>query len=192
MPESSDVYFVTTNTDKFTEAKSILASYDITIKMVSRNLLEIQSDDLEAIAIEKAKDASRQLGATVIVEDDGLFIHSLKGFPGSFSSFVFRTIGNEGIIQLMKTSNDRRATFRSVVAYCEPKNMPLTFVANVNGEISTEIRGKGWGYDPIFIPADSSGLAYAELGKSKNELSHRKAALEKFAQWMKNYKTRIR
>lgn len=188
MPVSSDMYFVTTNTNKFNEVKAILSSYGIEVKMADADLIEIQSDDLESIAIEKAKNACAKLNARVIVEDDGLFIASLKGFPGPYSSFVFRTIGNEGIIQLMKAHTDRSATFRSIIAYCEPKNTPLTFVANVNGEIATEIRGAGWGYDPIFIPSDSNGHTYAELGKKKNELSHRKLALEKFALWIKNYK----
>ncbi|MFQ5941494.1 MAG: XTP/dITP diphosphatase [Nitrososphaerales archaeon] len=188
MHGSSEIYFATTNTDKFKEVKTILSSYDIEVKIAKIDLLEIQSDDLESIALEKAKDASRKLNVKVIVEDDGLFIGSLKGFPGPYSSFVFRTIGNEGIIQLVKTHNNRNATFRSVIAYVEPKNIALTFVANVNGKISAEIRGAGWGYDPIFIPDGSGGLTYAELEVKKNESSHRKLALEKFAMWMKNYR----
>jgi len=184
----SDIYFATTNANKFKEVKDILNGYGIGVKMAELDLLEIQSDDLEAIAMEKARDACTKLNAKVIVEDDGLFIGSLKGFPGPYSSFVFKTIGNEGIIQLMRTHNDRNATFRSVIAYCEPKNIQLTFIANVNGEISKEIRGTGWGYDPIFVPNGSNGLTYAELGKKKNESSHRRLALENFSQWTKNYK----
>ena len=189
MRESSEIYFATTNTNKFREVKSIISKYNIEVKMAQLDLLELQDDDLETIAREKAKDACRRLNAKVIVEDDGLFIGSLKGFPGPYSSFVLGTIGNEGIIQLMKTHNDRNATFRSVIAYCEPKEIVLTFVANVNGDISGELRGTGWGYDPIFIPNDSDGLTFAELAGKKNELSHRKIAVEKFAQWIKNYRS---
>jgi XTP/dITP diphosphohydrolase len=185
MPESSDLYFVTTNENKFNEVKSILSNHGIMVKMASLPLSELQSDDLETIAIGKARDACRKLDARVIIEDDGLFIASLKGFPGPYSSYVFNTLGNEGIIHLTKAHDDRSATFRSVIAYCEPGSMALTFVANVNGVISTEIRGSGWGYDPIFIPTNCQ-LTYAELGSKKNELSHRSAALKKFAVWMKN------
>ena len=53
----------------------------------------------------------------------------------------------------------------------------------VGGRISDRVtEGGGWGYDPIFIP-DGTDLTFAELKKSKNEYSHRKRALEKFAQW---------
>ena len=187
MRKSPELYFATTNSNKFNEVKTILSYYDIEVKMAKVDLLEIQSDNLEKIAMEKAKDACRRLNANVIVEDDGLFIKSLNGFPGPYSSFVFRTIGNLGIIQLMKAYDNSTATFRSVIAYIEPKKLKLIFVANVNGKISTEIRGTGWGYDPIFIPNDSGGRTYAELADAKNDISHRKLALEKLMQWMKNY-----
>ncbi|HZA47384.1 MAG TPA: non-canonical purine NTP pyrophosphatase, partial [Nitrososphaera sp.] len=52
----------------------------------------------------------------------------------------------------------------------------------VDGRISDRITERGWGYDPIFVP-DGTDLTFAELKKSKNEYSHRKRALEKFAQW---------
>ena len=52
----------------------------------------------------------------------------------------------------------------------------------VDGRISDTITEPGWGYDPIFVP-DGTDLTFAELKKSKNEYSHRKRALEKFAQW---------
>jgi XTP/dITP diphosphohydrolase len=53
----------------------------------------------------------------------------------------------------------------------------------VYGRISYRIiESSGWGFDPIFIP-DGTDLTFAELKKNKNEYSHRKRALEKFAQW---------
>jgi XTP/dITP diphosphohydrolase len=52
----------------------------------------------------------------------------------------------------------------------------------VNGRITDRITEGGWGYDPIFVP-DGTDLTFAELEKNKNEYSHRKRALEKFAQW---------
>lgn len=188
MPESSDLYFVTRNKDKYNEAKSILSNQGIELKLAEHELVEIQSDDQETIALEKAKEACNRLNSRVIIEDDGLYIASLRGFPGPYSSYVFRTIGNEGIIELLKSRDERTATFRSVVAYCEPKNRPISFVANVNGEIAPEPRGNGWGYDPIFIPSESGGRTYAELRGDKNEYSHRRSALDKLAVWMKNYR----
>jgi XTP/dITP diphosphohydrolase len=144
-------------------------------------LVEIQSDSLEEIANEKAKSAFSKVGGPVLVEDDGLFIDSLGGFPGQYSSFVFRTIGNEGILKLLGGSTKRSACFRSLIAFCNGRTVSIS-EGRVNGRISERIAEGGWGYDPIFVP-DDMDLSFAELKRSKNQYSHRKRALEKFAEW---------
>jgi XTP/dITP diphosphohydrolase len=144
-------------------------------------LVEIQSDSLEEIAREKAKVAFAKVGRRVIVEDDGLFIDSLSGFPGQYSSFVFKTLGNDGILKLLAGSTKRSAYFLSMIAFYDGRILSIS-EGRVNGRITDRITEGGWGYDPIFVP-DGTDLTFAELDKSKNEYSHRKRALEKFAQW---------
>ncbi|MGH9923039.1 MAG: RdgB/HAM1 family non-canonical purine NTP pyrophosphatase, partial [Nitrososphaerales archaeon] len=146
-------------------------------------LIETQSDDLGMIASAKARDAWKALHNSVIVEDDGLFIDALEGFPGPYSAFVYRTIDNEGILKLMRGVANRKATFMSVIAYCNRNFTPLIFKGAVKGKISKKQRGRSWGYDPIFIPNNSAGLTYAELKSKKNMISHRRLALEHFAEW---------
>ena len=114
-----------------------------------------------------------------MIEDDGLFINSLNGFPGPYSSFVFKTVGNEGILKLIRSK--RTATFQSVIAYCEKKDDVQLFKAEVNGKISQKLVGKKWGYDPIFIP-EGQTKTYAQL-EEKNLISHRYLAIKKFANW---------
>ncbi len=176
------LYFVTSNEKKFEEASRILSARGIEVRMQGAELVEIQSDELEVIAAEKAKSAHASLKNDVLVEDDGLFIHSLKGFPGPYSAFVYRTVGNAGVLRLMQGIGDRKATFVSVTAYCGSSGEPQTFVGRVDGRISETLRGSSWGYDPIFMP-DPFDLTYAELGPKKDEVSHRKMALERFAEW---------
>ncbi len=144
-------------------------------------MVEIQSDSLKEIAKEKAKSALTKVGRQVIVEDDGLFINSLGGFPGPYSSFVFRTLGNDGILKLLSESIDRSAYFLSLIAFYDGRVLSL-HEGRVNGRITDRMTEGGWGYDPIFAP-DNSDLTFAELKESKNEYSHRKRALEKFAWW---------
>jgi len=177
------LYFVTSNENKFNEVSKILSSYDVQVDMAKLELLEIQTDDPTMIASDKARNAYSSLKTDVIVEDDALFIDSLKGFPGPYSAFVHKTIGNEGILKLMENVVDRRATFKSIIAYCDSSLVPVIFVGTVQGTITETQRGRSWGYDPIFVPKKSDGLTYAELGSKKNELSHRKLALEQFAKW---------
>jgi XTP/dITP diphosphohydrolase len=173
--------FASSNQNKFLEVQSILSIRNITIDFSKIHLVEIQSDSLEEIAREKAKTAFAKVRRQVIVEDDGLFIDSLGGFPGQYSSFVFRTIGNGGILKLLAGSAKRSAYFSSLIAFYNGISLSIS-EGRVNGRISDRITEGGWGYDPIFLP-DGTDLTFAELNKSKNEYSHRKRALEKFVQW---------
>jgi XTP/dITP diphosphohydrolase len=176
------ITFASTNQNKFFEVQSILLTQNLSVEFVKTQLVEIQSDSLEEIAREKVKTAFAKVGRQVIVEDDGLFIDSLGGFPGQYSSFVFRTIGNNGILKLLAGSANRSAYFRSLIAFCNGITLSIS-EGRVDGRISEMVtEGGGWGYDPIFVP-DGIDLTFAELNKSKNEYSHRRRALEKFAQW---------
>ena len=114
----------------------------------------------------------------MIIEDDGLHIDSLDGFPGPYSSYAHKTIGNKGILNLLK--QNRGAQFISTITYCD-KNGLESFEAKLDGTISKSQKGKGWGFDPIFIPKNTT-KTFGEL-INKNILSHRYKALKKFSNW---------
>ena len=181
MQQSYDVFFASSNVHKYEEAKEILAEFGIELGFFQTNLVEIQRF-LIKIAEQKALDAYDKCKKPVIVEDDGLFIDSLSGFPGPFSSYVFKTIGNNGILKLVE--DNRGAKFRAVIAYCDSNKKPKLFEYSISGKISKNLQGKGWGYDPIFIP-EKQNKTYAELAE-KNKISHRYESLKKFANWFKN------
>lgn len=179
------IAFVTSNPHKFKEVKAILEEHGIEVEHSQLAIVEIQAMRVEEIASAKAKSAYGMVHRDVMVEDDALAIDALNGFPGPYSSYVFKTIGNEGIIRLMYSIKDRRASFISVVAYCYDDGVePVTFVGKVDGMIAESVKGYGWGYDPIFIPKGSS-RTYAEMGDDKNKVSHRRLVLEQFAKWLK-------
>ena len=182
MPKSYNVLFASSNIHKYEEAEKILAEFGIKLEFFQTDLVEIQSDSLPEIALKKVLDAYDKCKKPVIVEDDGLFINSLSGFPGPFSSYVFKTIGNNGILKLI--GSNRTAQFRAVIAFCDSSNEPTLFESSVTGTISKNIQDGGWGYDPIFIP-EKQNKTYAELA-DKNKLSHRYQSLKKFADWFKN------
>ena len=178
MPLSSDLFFVSSNNHKFKEAESILNSFNIEINFIKHDLEEVQSNSLEVIASKKAKFAFSKFNKPIIIEDDGLFVESLNGFPGPYSSYVFKTIGNKGVLNLVK--KNKKAKFVSLITYCDGKIM-RSFNGIISGSISKSLKGTGWGYDPIFIP-DNTTKTFAEL-KNKNEFSHRYFALKKFSNW---------
>ena len=178
MHKSFDLFFVSSNNYKYQEAKKILDSFGIKLGFFKSNLEEIQSNSIKEISSKKAIDAFSKCKKPLIIEDAGLFIDSLDGFPGPYSSYVFKTIGNKGILDLLKQK--RKAKFVSVVTYCD-KNILKAFDSKLFGSISKFSKGKGWGYDPIFIPKNYT-KTFAELN-NKNELSHRYKALKKFSNW---------
>lgn len=179
MQMSSDLFFISSNKNKFEEAKNIALEFGLKLKFLKHSLQEIQANTLEEIATQKAMHAFSICSKPVIVEDAGLFIKSLNGFPGPYSSFVFDTIGNKGILRLVTVKRD--AVFRSVIAYCEKRGDVTLFSADVNGTISKKEQGKRWGYDPIFIPSGKN-KTYSQLA-GKNKISHRYLALKIFSNW---------
>ena len=76
--------------------------------------------------------------------------------------------------------NNRKTKFVSIITYCD-KTFLEFFDEKQNGTIFKIQKGKGWGYDSIFIP-NNSEKTFAELN-NKNELSHRYKTLKKFSKW---------
>jgi XTP/dITP diphosphohydrolase len=175
------VTFASTNQNKYNEVRSILEPHGVSVEFAKTELVEIQSDSLEEIAREKAKSAYAKVGRPVIVEDDGLFIDALAGFPGQYSSYVFKTVGNAGILKLLENTKSRSAHFLSIIAYHDGKGVRL-FEGMVEGSIAEKPAKGGWGYDPVFVPAGAKA-AFAELA-NKNDYSHRRKALDSFAKWL--------
>ena len=181
MPKSYDVIFASSNIHKYEEAKEILAEFGIELEFFKTDLVEIQDDSLSKIALQKALNAYEKCKKPVIIEDDGLFINSLNGFPGPYSSYVYDTIGNKGIIHLLENTELRDAKFVAIIAYCDGIDNVQLFESSIHGKISSLIEKGGWGYDPIFIPNGES-KTYANVS-NKDELSHRSASLKKFSEW---------
>lgn len=176
--------FVTSNRHKFEEAKGLAEEYGVKIKQDNVPYVEIQADDLGDIVKPGAQQACRMAGEPCFVEDAGLFIDSLGGFPGPYSSYVFETLGNKGILKLMDGVDNRRAEFRSAIGFCGNSELKV-FRGKIRGTISEEEKGSGgFGYDPIFIPDMEAGGTFAQMStEMKNSFSHRASSIEKFVKW---------
>jgi XTP/dITP diphosphohydrolase len=182
------VFFATGNIHKFNEARVLLAKYGIAAGMLKAKTVEIQSDSLTAIAASSASDAYKRCHLPLIVEDAGLFVDALKGFPGPYSAYVYKTVENQGLLKLMENVHKREATFRSAVAFCDNENGKITcFTGETAGKITAKERmldfKSAFGFDPIFQPMESA-KTFAEMTiQEKNEVSHRARAINKFAEW---------
>jgi XTP/dITP diphosphohydrolase len=188
--EGRFVFFATNNIHKFNEARQVLAEYNIAAGMLRIKSLEIQSNSLEEIAKTSVIDAFEKCYLPIIVEDAGLFVETLNGFPGPYAAYVYKTVGNKGLLQIMREAENRNARFESAIAYHSSNlDVSMCFLGEAVGEITREERKgnseSGFGFDPIFKPADSE-KTFAEMTiAEKNRFSHRASALRKFAEWYK-------
>jgi XTP/dITP diphosphohydrolase len=171
------VTFVSSNAGKVREVRDVLRSYGVMIRWSRRVLPEPQAERLSDI-VEAKLDAVRDLRGFVLVEDSGLFVPSLGGFPGVYSSHFFKLWKFGPLLELLE-HRDRRAYFRTVAGLQRGRHR-WTFVGEVRGSIATRAAGKnGFGYDPIFIPRGGD-RTFAQLSpQAKNEISHRARAMRK-------------
>ncbi len=182
------IVLVTGNENKRKEVECILSKFGnfVVEKAPYLKKLEVQSDSLEEIARTAIENIARavkpQPDTYIVVEDDGLFIDALRGFPGPYSAYVYQTIGLDGILKLLEGVEDRRATFRSVLGVLTPSGKIEIIQGSVNGYIAKEKRGTGgFGYDPIFIP-EGYDKTFAEMSlEEKCEVSHRARAFRNLA-----------
>jgi XTP/dITP diphosphohydrolase len=182
------VFLATGNIHKFNEARVVLAQHGLAAGMLREKALEIQSDNLAEIASASAVDAHKRCHLPLIVEDAGLFVDALKGYPGPYAAYIYKTVGNAGLLKLMENVQNREATFRSAIAYCNDESGKTTcFLGEATGEITTQERltdsKEAFGFDPIFQPTGSK-KTFAEMTiEEKNGFSHRAQAVNKFAKW---------
>jgi len=183
----TDVTFVSSNPGKFREVRELLAPFGVGTRWRRRTLPEPQAETLEEVVLSKLA-AVRDVPGYVLVEDSGLFIPSLKGFPGVYSAHFLRSWKFGPILELLKRRN-RRAYFRTV-AGLRHGNRCETFVGEVYGHIADRPRGRhGFGYDPIFIP-DGGSRTFAEIApEAKNELSHRARAIRQVGERLGSRRT---
>ncbi len=176
--------FITSNPGKVEEAKRYFEPLGVEIYQLKMEYPEIQADTLEEVARFGAEWLGKRLDVPFFLDDSGLFIDALNGFPGVYSAYVYRTLGIDGILKLMKGVKNRNAHFRSVIAYWDGE--VHLFTGRVDGEIINEKRGSGgFGFDPIFVP-EGFTRTFAEMTtEEKNLISHRGRALKAFAEWLK-------
>ena len=179
-----ELIFITGNAHKVGEASELLARSGIDVVQKDLGYPEIQADTMEDVAREGITWCMEKLKKPCFIEDAGLLIEALGGFPGPYSRYVHETIGNKGILALMSGVLARDAVFRSVIAYHDGQQ-PHLFIGETLGHISTSIAGsQGFGYDPLFVPTGYD-LTFAQMEThEKNELSHRGKSLRAFVSFL--------
>ncbi|MBE6149781.1 MAG: non-canonical purine NTP pyrophosphatase [Firmicutes bacterium] len=145
--------YVTGNWAKILSARQRLEPLGYEVEQVKMDTPEIQSDNIEDVALYSAKWASNELKCSVIKNDSGLCVDALNGFPGPYTHYVEDTLGEDGLLKLLEGVENRKASFVEVISYCEYGKDPIYFKSITPGTIAKEKSGEyGWSWDFIFIP----------------------------------------
>ena len=179
------IRFVTTNAGKFREVAALLRAEGAEVEHYDLLLPEVQGDTLDEVVAYSVKVLAEEADFDFMVDDSGLFVDALKGFPGVYSSYAFRTIGIPGVLRLLEGADRRQARFETVIGL-RLGGETHTFRGECRGSIPAEPRGTaGFGFDPIF-QADGQDRTFAEmLTEEKNAISHRGNAARAMAAFLK-------
>ena len=171
---------ITSNPGKVDEYREAFASLGIGTEHLRFPYDEIQASDL-ADVVRKGMNEIKKAGiCDFIIDDSGLFVDALNGFPGVFSAYAQKTVGNAGILKLMDDTNKRSANFQCCIG-CSIGGRDIIVTGKCNGVILHKETGKdGFGFDPIFSPDGKRSFAEMPLGE-KNKISHRGNAVRLLA-----------
>ncbi len=180
--------YVTTNKGKFQEVVSFLAdSPNLPFNLVQEPLetTEVQSDDQKEISRFKAIEAWNMLKKPLLVEDAGIFFEKYQNFPGTFSKWVFKSLGFEGVSKLY-TPGDR-AYFQITLCYIENPEKLEFFQTRCYGTLIAPKPGHNPSlpFSVLFIP-DGFNQTYQELTDAgqKGAFKFRQKAIESFVKWL--------
>lgn len=169
--------FVTGNEDKRREAERILGGR---LETVSIDLPEIQSADVIEVLQFKAEEAWSRLKRPVVVEETGLELACMNGFPGPLVKWMLEAVGDEGIARVAIQAGEPQVVARCAVMLRDGRHRLIAQGATV-GRLVLPPRGEhGFGWDPVFEP-DGLEKTYAELGDEvKDQIGHRGRAWRQF------------
>ncbi len=187
--------FATNNAHKLSEIRHILGD---TLEVVSladigcHDDIPETADTLEGNALLKARYVHERYALPCFADDTGLEVEALGGGPGVHTArYAYPDrhdpeANTRKLLAELADKDNRRARFRTAIAYIDEASAEHLFEGIVNGSIAEAERGtEGFGYDPVFCPEEGGGKTFAELGVDvKNRISHRARAVAQFAKYV--------
>jgi len=183
------------NPDKVTEIAAVLGAA-LEVELVPRpaevpDVVEDGETLLDNARL-KARALVAATGLPAVADDTGLEVDALGGAPGVYSA---RYAGEDvtyadNVAKLLSEldalpddGGERMARFRTVALVAFPDSTELWTEGVVDGTIARRAQGSaGFGYDPVFVPAEGGGLTFAEMTpEAKHAISHRGRAFRALA-----------
>ena len=161
---------VTGNAAKRAEAERILPAHGVDrVECRALDLPEIQSLDIREVLRAKGEAAWAAIARPVVVEETGLELMALAGFPGPLVRWMLEAVGAEGIARTALALGDARAVARCVLMWTDGTRS-VVGEGSTTGTLVLPARGDGgFGWDPVFRPEGES-RTYAELPAAEKDL----------------------
>lgn len=191
--EGKSIVVASHNEGKVREIRELLAPFGIeTVSAAELDLDEPEEtgSTFEANAELKALAAAKAADLPALADDSGLAVAALDGDPGIYSArwagsprdfgAAMAKVNQKLSARGAEGPDERVAQFVCALCLAWPDGHMETFRGTVDGVIVWPPRGdKGFGYDPIFLPADEVET-FGEMDQArKHEMSHRANAFRK-------------
>jgi len=202
MVNDMEIVLATSNANKLREFREMFRDLDVSIIALDRfsELPEMIEDGktFAENALKKARTIAGHTGCITIADDSGLEVDHLCGRPGIHSArFAGEDADDEKnneklLMELDGIPEEKRgAQFTCFIALVDPDGRERVVQGSYRGVILTEYRGgHGFGYDPLFLDAESD-LTFSEMtAEQKNRVSHRSRAIQELKKFLPGFLTR--
>ncbi|WP_309892410.1 non-canonical purine NTP pyrophosphatase [Archangium sp.] len=186
------IKFVSTNRGKAKVLAQCVAGAGYELERLELPIIEPQGSTLEAVALDKARQAFAMLEEPLVVEDSGLCVDALAGFPGPVTKYVLETIGVAGLLRLA-SGLPRACRFVGALVFVDADGATHSFLDKQGvGTLALEADGNrcAEAWSPlwsIFIPEGASSPLSALSPAEREALWARWQAhsvYAQFSQWL--------
>lgn len=174
---SNSIIFATTNKNKLKKAAEVLFPIEIRSENFKDSIIEIQTDNHEELIKHKLSQVSciaRKKNTPVMVDDFGLYIKNLGGFPSTSTKQVIKQMG---LINFVKLFGNYYAEMRCFLGLIMPDGTQLYSSGSLRGKIKNSVNNvpvNGAELSSIFIP-EGGQTSLSEM--PKDFVDHRHMAL---------------
>lgn len=170
-----ELSFLTTSAIKFQVAGNTLAPYGITLRQEALETPELQSLDVEEVAVFSANHMQEKLKRPFLLTDAGFHLTALNGFPGALGKFL-NTVSAHDILNLMSVHTNREVIFRECLAYSAPGQPVQTFISEQKATLAHQPQGQGTPINTLVILQSGQPLGLmdeqASIAFWQNTLTH--------------------
>ncbi|MCX6760751.1 MAG: hypothetical protein NTZ84_01410 [Candidatus Nealsonbacteria bacterium] len=177
------IFYITGNRYKFKNAKIYADKLGFGLVQKKLRIKEIQSDSIENIVKDKAKQAFEVLKKPLIVSDSGWNIPSLKGFPGPYMHYINQWLEAEDFLSLMKGKKDKSIILENIICAISSKGSKL-FKQIIKGKFVNRPKGIGLSSDRVVVLGKSK-YTIAEAQNNNKESVDGTNLWKKAYQWLK-------